>query len=81
MAAGVNKAWGLARLCRHLQIPAGQVLAFGDALNDLEMLSWAGHSVAMSDAPAELRAAAQEVTGSNAEDGVAAVLERLLREG
>lgn len=27
MAAGVNKAWGLARLCRHLQIPAGQVLA------------------------------------------------------
>lgn len=77
-AEGVTKAAGLAQLCTHLGIDPARVLAFEDAPNDAEMLAWAGHGVAMANAHAEARAAADEVTLSNEEDGVAAVLERLL---
>lgn len=77
-AAGVSKAWGLARLCEKLGIAQADTLAFGDAPNDAEMLAWAGRGVAMGNAHPEARAAADEVTLSNEEDGVAAVLERLL---
>ncbi|TSA84693.1 HAD family phosphatase [Deinococcus detaillensis] len=78
LAEGVSKAWGLTRLCGRLGIDASEVLAFGDALNDAEMLSWAGRGVAMANAEEEALAAADEVTLSNDEDGLAAVLERLL---
>lgn len=81
MAAGTSKAWGLARLCEQLDIDRAEVLAFGDARNDVEMLVWAGHGVAVANAAPEARAAADEVTGSNLEDGVALVLERLLDRG
>ena len=77
LAEGVSKAWGLAKLCELLNIDRSEVLAFGDALNDAEMLAWAGRSVAMGNAESEVMAAANEVTLSNDEDGVAAVLERL----
>ncbi len=76
--AGVSKATGLARLCAHLGVEPAEVVAFGDALNDVEMLTWAGHGVAVANACAETLAVADEVTGTNAEDGVAQVLERLL---
>lgn len=78
MAEGVNKAWGVARLCDHLGITADEVLAFGDAPNDVELLAWAGHGVAVANACPEALAAAVEVTASNEEDGVAEVLERLV---
>jgi hydroxymethylpyrimidine pyrophosphatase-like HAD family hydrolase len=42
------------------------------------MLTWAGHSVAVANAQLEVREAADEVTASNLEDGVAVVLERIL---
>ena len=44
--------------------------------NDLPMLSWAGHAVAMANAHPEVQEAADEVTASNDDDGVAVVLER-----
>lgn len=78
LAEGVSKAWGLARLCEKLGIAQQEVLAFGDAPNDAEMLAWAGRGVAMANAEAEALEAADEVTLSNAEDGVAAVIEALL---
>jgi Cof subfamily protein (haloacid dehalogenase superfamily) len=78
MAAGVTKATGLARLCEHLGIDRADVMAFGDALNDVEMLRWAGHGVAMADADDVVREAADEVTTSNDDDGVARVIERML---
>ncbi|MCE4026910.1 Cof-type HAD-IIB family hydrolase [Microbacterium sp. Au-Mic1] len=78
MAEGVTKATGLALLCAALGIDRSEVLAFGDALNDVEMLRWAGHGIAMANAEPEALAAADEVTASNAEDGVAVVLERVL---
>ncbi len=78
MAEGVTKATGLATLCAHLGIAQEEVIAFGDALNDVEMLRWAGRGVAMGNAEDAVIAAADEVTATNAEDGVAQVVERVL---
>jgi hydroxymethylpyrimidine pyrophosphatase-like HAD family hydrolase len=75
-AAGVTKAAGLAWVCAHLEVPADKVVAFGDMPNDVPMLTWAGHGVAMANAHDELLAVADEVTAPNSEDGVAQVLER-----
>ena len=74
--AGVTKAVGLAEVAERLGIAAADVVAFGDMPNDLEMLRWAGHGVAMGNAHPMLRDVADEVTASNAEDGLALVLER-----
>lgn len=81
MAEGVTKATGLARLCEHLEIDRRDVIAFGDALNDVEMLRWAGHGVAMAGADDVVRDAADETTASNDDDGVARVIERVLGIG
>jgi len=78
MAEGVTKATGLARLCDHLGIERADVVAFGDALNDVEMLHWAGHSVAMAGGEKVVHDAADEVAESNDHDGVAQVIERML---
>ncbi|WP_291423534.1 Cof-type HAD-IIB family hydrolase [Deinococcus sp.] len=80
-AQGVTKASGVARLCTHLGIAKSEVMAFGDAPNDVEMLAWAGHGVAMGNADPEARTAADEVALTNEEDGVAVVLEQLLVGG
>lgn len=77
-AEGVDKGSGLAALCRHLGIEASDVVAFGDELNDLDMIRWAGLGVAMGNAIDEVKQAADEVTTSNNDDGVALVVERLL---
>jgi hydroxymethylpyrimidine pyrophosphatase-like HAD family hydrolase len=75
-ARGVTKALGLAQAAAHLGVEREEVVAFGDMPNDLEMLRWAGHGVAMGNAHPELHAAADEVTARHDEDGVALVLER-----
>jgi Cof subfamily protein (haloacid dehalogenase superfamily) len=80
-AAGVTKAYALDWVCRRLGIPAGAVMAFGDMPNDLPMLAWAGHAVAVANARPEVRREADEVTASNLDDGVALVLERLVDAG
>lgn len=76
--SGVSKATALARLCGELGLSASDVVAFGDSENDRELLSWAGHGVAMGNAAAHIQAVADEVTLPNAHDGVAVVVERLL---
>jgi hydroxymethylpyrimidine pyrophosphatase-like HAD family hydrolase len=73
---GVSKGWALKRLREDLDIPRAATLAIGDGYNDTEMLSWAGHSVAMGNAVDAAREAADEVTATVEEDGVALVLER-----
>lgn len=75
---GITKAHGLARLTEHLGIGRDQVLAVGDARNDVEMLEWSGIGVAMGNAVAEALAAADHTTASNDEDGFARAIERLL---
>jgi len=79
--AGITKGAGLARLCGALGVAREEVLAFGDAPNDRDMVAWAGHGVAVGNAAGEVRAVAAEVTASNEDDGVARVLERLLAGG
>jgi Cof subfamily protein (haloacid dehalogenase superfamily) len=77
-APGVHKGSGLAWLCAHIGVDRADVVAFGDGLNDHEMLSWAGWGVAMGNAAPVTKGLADEVTAGNDEDGVALVLERLL---
>jgi Cof subfamily protein (haloacid dehalogenase superfamily) len=80
--AGVNKAASLETVRRRLKIPRKRVLAIGDGRNDIEMLEWAsesGRGVAMGQAPNEVRAAANEITGSVAEGGAATVLKDFAR--
>lgn len=78
-ARGVVKEAAVARLAAERGIAATQVVAFGDHLTDVGMLVWAGHGVAMRNAQPAALEAADEVTRSNDEDGVALVLERLSR--
>ncbi|MFH9119807.1 HAD family hydrolase [Streptomyces globisporus] len=78
---GVDKGTGLAAAAEQLGIGAERTVAFGDMPNDLPMFAGSGLRVAMGNAHPELRAAADEVTLSNAEDGVAVVLERLFGTG
>ena len=59
---GVNKATALAQVAADLGVQAEDVLAAGDGRNDIEMLQWAGRSVAMAEAPPEVRAVADAVS-------------------
>jgi hypothetical protein len=77
-AAGVTKGSALAELCAEPEIDRSEVIAFGDMVNDVSMLAWAGRGIAVANAHPELLAVADEVTASNDEDGVALVLEQLL---
>lgn len=75
---GVSKATGLEAVRRHLGVRPEHTVAVGDGRNDLEMLRWAGRGVAMGTSDDVVLAAADEVTGSVAEDGVVPVLRGLL---
>lgn len=76
-APGVSKGAALAELCTQWGIEPAQVVAFGDARNDLDMLTWAGRGYAVANAHPEVLAAARHHAPANDEDGVAQVLERL----
>jgi Cof subfamily protein (haloacid dehalogenase superfamily) len=73
---GITKATGVEDVARPLGIVAADVVSFGDMPNDIPMLRWAGHGVAMGNAHPDAVAAADEVTAPNTEDGLARVLER-----
>jgi Cof subfamily protein (haloacid dehalogenase superfamily) len=75
-APGVTKGTGLARLAGELGIVPADVLALGDMPNDLSMLQWAGHGVAMANAHPAVLESADEITARNSEDGLALILER-----
>ena len=77
---GVNKATALERVRGLLDIPRDSVIAVGDGRNDIEMLEWAaaeGRGVSMGQAPAEVTAAGNEVTGTDLDDGVAQLFSRI----
>jgi len=78
---GVTKASGLASWAEARDIDASEVVAFGDMPNDVPMLRWAGWGVAMANGHPAAIEAADEVTSSNVDDGVAHVIERLLGVG
>ncbi|MFF4758756.1 HAD family hydrolase [Streptomyces sp. NPDC001292] len=74
---GLSKATGLSLAARRLGLKAADAIAFGDMPNDVPMFAWASRGVAMANAHEELKAVADEVTASNDEDGIAALLEKL----
>ncbi len=75
---GDNKAVALQVLVEHLGVTAADVLAFGDGGNDIEMLQWAGTGVAMGNARPQVQAAANHVTTTAEQGGIAAFLQPLL---
>lgn len=74
----INKGQGIRDICGVLGISTDEVISFGDAANDIPMLRTAGMGVAMGNSTEEVKAAADMVTLSNNEDGIAAALEKLL---
>jgi Cof subfamily protein (haloacid dehalogenase superfamily) len=77
LPARADKGTALQEVCSRAGIPSENVLAFGDAANDLGMIRWAGWGVAMANAIPELKQVARLVTtNDNENDGVAEILER-----
>lgn len=74
---GVTKASGLERVRRWLAVAPEDTVAVGDGRNDLEMVRWAAHGVAMGNAVDELKEIADEVTGNVDDDGLVAALAHL----
>lgn len=77
----VNKARSLARVAKVLDIEQKDILAFGNGANDREMLAWAGVGVAMDNAPSRVKDCADMTAPDNDSDGVAVIIEKLLRSG
>ena len=73
---GVNKGWAAMTMAHSHDVHADAAVGFGDMPNDLPMLRWCGHSVAVADAHESVRMAVDEITSSCDNDGVAHVLER-----
>ena len=78
IARGTNKASGIDHVIRHYGYRLSETMAFGDGGNDIEMLRHAGIGVAMGNASDEVKAAADIVTTSVDDDGVARVLRQLV---
>ncbi len=77
-AEGVNKGSAIEWLCDHEGYDVRHAIAFGDEANDLPMLTAVGDGVAMANATPEVLRAADHVTCSNDEDGIAQYLFELL---
>jgi HAD superfamily hydrolase (TIGR01484 family) len=75
-SAEVDKAAGLKIAADRLGVDRRDILALGDGLNDIELLSWAGRGVALGDATDELKRAATAVTSRFADGGTAEELAR-----
>lgn len=72
-AAGKDRA--LAFLAEQYNIKPEEIMAFGDALNDISMLQYAGRGVAVANAKEEVKQIADDICPSNEEDGVAQYLQ------
>lgn len=79
--AGVSKAAGLAEVCRLVGCSLAETVVVGDSLNDLAAIRAAGLGVAMGNAQEAVKSAADVVTGTNEEDGVAQVIREYLLKG
>ncbi len=81
MQEGIHKAWGLQELLNRWKLTPGQIMAFGDSENDVEMLELAGISYAMENADDKAKAAATDLAPANSQAGVYQVLEKWLEKG
>ena len=76
--AAVNKWEGITHMLRHFGVEPHEAATIGDAENDLEMLANAGFSVAMGNAPDDVKRCAKYVTEHIDKDGLAAAIRWLL---
>jgi hydroxymethylpyrimidine pyrophosphatase-like HAD family hydrolase len=76
----VNKWEGIQHVARRHGIEPAEIIAIGDDVNDLAMLTQAGLGVAMGNARPEIQAHAKKVIGRNDDDGLAAFLEELVTQ-
>lgn len=72
----INKGVALLALAKRLGINQDEIMAIGDNLNDIEMIRSAGLGVAIGNARQEVKEAADVITTSNQEDGVAQAIEK-----
>ncbi|OCN06281.1 hypothetical protein A4S06_00770 [Erysipelotrichaceae bacterium MTC7] len=77
---GVNKGFGIRKLEELLNLRKDEIMAFGDYLNDYQMLQEVGESYAMSNAHPEVKKVAKHIIGSNDEEAVLTTLEDFLRQ-
>lgn len=77
---GMNKGVAMSKVCEHLSITHAETIAFGDGMNDVQMLQQAGQGFIMANAAEMVKMAAAQlpVIRSNNEEGVACKLEELL---
>lgn len=75
---GIDKAQSLERLLELVGLTKEQMICCGDGYNDLSMIKYAGLGVAMENAVLPVRLAADYITTSNNEDGVARVVEKFM---
>jgi len=78
LQAGVSKWQALQQLAAQQGITPEEIIAVGDDYNDLDMIRCAGLGIAMGNAVDTVKAAADTITGSNAEDGLVQALERFV---
>lgn len=75
---GIDKAQSLGRLLEVIGLTKEEMIACGDGYNDLSMIQFAGLGVAMENAVFPVRKAADYITDSNNDDGVAKVVEKFM---
>ena len=78
MPKGINKAQGLEVIANYMGITRDEIMACGDADNDVTMMQYAGLGVAVSNATEKTLAAADYITQSNNDDGVAHAIEKFI---
>lgn len=78
MPQNIDKAYSLGKLLDHLGLSREQMISCGDGFNDLTMIQYAGMGVAMENATQVVKDAADYITLSNDNDGVAHVIEKFM---
>lgn len=73
-AAGVNKGMALETICSILKISPEETAAIGDSDNDISMMKYAGHKIAMGNANDRVKEIADWTAPGNGEDGAAAAI-------
>lgn len=76
MPENIDKAVSLEKLCEYVGVTREELAACGDGYNDMPMIRYAGLGIAMANAKEPVREAADVITLSNDEDGIAAALEK-----
>ena len=76
MPSNINKAKSLAKLCEYAGATREELAACGDGYNDIPMIEYAGLGIAMANAKDPVKGAADVVTLSNDEDGIAAAIHK-----